>query len=216
MRRRLGPSNAWGRASLRSKLHNSAYPCPSHPGCAPTSVHLPIKWPDVEVHLENSIRIFTKKGPFARKTFFGRERCSRILCVMIFRPSFYTHSWRKTYPESTAGNATEFSGRKARVPQRIAKTVTQAKRPMGKWWQSKPWSLAKREFLSQLGQKFKIGIHLYCFHWQPKTAKFITPLHENLKPKEYPNRNWGKRKVSLLKCLQWNNSKLLGNKFNRI
>ena len=50
MRRRLGPCNTWVWGSWRSKLHNSAYPSPSHPGCAPTSsVHLPIKWQDVGV-----------------------------------------------------------------------------------------------------------------------------------------------------------------------
>ena len=56
-------------------MHNSAYPSPSHPGCAPTSsVHLPIKWQDVGVvNLENSLRIFAKKGPFARKMLFEEK-----------------------------------------------------------------------------------------------------------------------------------------------
>ena len=82
MRRRLGPSNTWGWGSWRSKLHNSADPSPSHPGCAPTSsVHLPIKWEDVEVvNLENSIRIFAKKRSFCAKNDFLERRCARIFC----------------------------------------------------------------------------------------------------------------------------------------
>ena len=71
-------------------MRNSApHACFSpHPGCAPTSVHLPIKWQDVEVvNLENSIRIFAKKGPFAPKMFLGEKMFKDFLWQgMILRP----------------------------------------------------------------------------------------------------------------------------------
>ena len=56
-------------------MHNSApHACSSPPGYAPTSVHLPIKWQDVEVvNLENSIWILAKKGPFAPKMSLGEK-----------------------------------------------------------------------------------------------------------------------------------------------
>ena len=63
--------------------------------------------------------------------------------------SLNTFLKENTHPESTASNDAEFSGRKASVPKIIAKTITQAKRPMGKW-QSEPLSLAKRDFLITL------------------------------------------------------------------
>ena len=90
MRRRLGPSNTWGWDSWRSKLHNSADPSPSHPGCAPTSsVHLPIKWQDGSGKFRKLHRdLCQKKVLLLRKWFFGEKMCKDFLWQgMIFRPS---------------------------------------------------------------------------------------------------------------------------------